>query len=356
MFGAFAAAYRRRQFSRPDEKELGAGSVQEALAKLGQIFRADMGYNPYHGQNESGIAPCLSRQLHGMKNNDPAVKPQKAPPVSVFREMHRLAKGSHLFTAMANLSTCAFFWCMRSCEYTTVSGERRTKILCLKNIVFQDKDNKIIPITSILIFTAVCVTVTFEFQKKLTREDSISQHKSGDTLNEGEMCGVLAWAKTVWRIVNYPIARDKLPDTPVNTVMVDDKLYEIPGELFVQRIRTAVSSLGREKLGFGPEEVGNHSPRSAGAMALFLGGTPVYSIMLQGRWSSDAFMRYIRKEVLQASIGLAERMLRFESFYTVPAFTYTSADGDLRTSNRTTNLNGSHDDMRRGAHPAFHLE
>ena len=92
-------------------------------------------------------------------------------------------------------------------------------------------------------------------------------------------------------------------------------------------------------------------------MALFLGGTPVYAIMLQGRWSSDAFMRYIRKEVLQASVGLAQRMLSFESFYTAPAFTYTSADGDLRNRNTlASNFNGSHDSMRRGAHPAFHME
>jgi hypothetical protein len=291
-----------------------------------------------------------------MKNNDPAVQPQKALPVCVFREMHRSAEGNHLFTAMADLSTCAFFWCMRSCEYTTVSGERRTKLLCVRNIKFYTIDNRIIPHTSIEIFEAESVSVTFEFQKKLTREDTISHHRSKDS-KDGKMCPVYGWASTVNRIANYPIPRNKLPETPVNMVYIDDKFYQIPGELFVQRIRVAVSTIGIEKLGFGPDEVGNHSPRSAGAMALFLGGTPVYAIMLQGRWSSDAFMRYIRKEVLQASVGLAQRMLSFESFYTAPAFTYTSADGDLRTRNTlATNFNGSHDSMRRGSHPAFHLE
>jgi len=246
MFGAFAAAYRRRQFSRPDEKELGASSVQEALAKLGQIFRADMGYNPYHGPGETGVAPCLSRQFHGMKNNDPAVKPQKALPVSVFREMHRMAKGNHLFEAMANLSTCAFFWCMRSCEYTTVSGERRTKLLCLANIKFYTADNRIISHTSQEIFDAESVSVTFEFQKKLTREDTISHHRSKDP-KDGKMCPVYAWASTVSRIVAYPISRDKLPGTPVNTIYIDGKFPQIPGELFVQRIREAVSTIGSEK-------------------------------------------------------------------------------------------------------------
>ena len=32
-------------------------------------------------------------------------------------------------------------------------------------------------------------------------------------------------------------------------------------------------------------------------MAMFLGGCPVFLIMMIGRWSSDAFLRYIHKQV-----------------------------------------------------------
>jgi len=82
--------------------------------------------------------------------------------------------------------------------------------------------------------------------------------------------------------------------------------------------------------------------------------------MLMGRWSSDAFMRYIRKQVLSLSHGIAAKMLTYEQFYTVPDFIHTAADGDtrLRSSNNlpTTNkFDGSHANMRRGMHPAFHL-
>ena len=160
--------------------------------------------------------------------------------------MHRSAEGSHLYTAMADLSTCAFFWCMRSCEYTTVSGERRTKLLCLANIKFYTSDNRIISHTSQQIFDAASVSVTFEFQKRLTREDTISHHKSQDP-KDGKICPVYGWASTVSRIVAYPISRDKLPTTPVNTIYIDWKFSQIPGELFVQRIREAVSTIGSEK-------------------------------------------------------------------------------------------------------------
>jgi len=52
-----------------------------------------------------------------------------------------------------------------------------------------------------------------------------------------------------------------------------------------------VSKLGNATLGFSAEEIGTHSNGSGGAMGMFLAGTPVYMIMLMGRWSSDAFMR-----------------------------------------------------------------
>ena len=104
-----------------------------------------------------------------------------------------------------------------------------------------------------------------------------------------------------------------------------------------------------------------HSNRSGGAMGMFLTGTPVYTIMLLGCWSSNAFMRYIRKQVLKMSHGVSSKMITFKEFYTVPDFVHNTVDGDLRTRNRnnlasTTSFRGSDTDMRQGLHPAFHLE
>jgi hypothetical protein len=65
IMGAFAAAIRRCQFSRPGEN-LAAATVQEAVAKLGEIFRANMGYNPTHGNGKEGFHPSLARQFKCM--------------------------------------------------------------------------------------------------------------------------------------------------------------------------------------------------------------------------------------------------------------------------------------------------
>ncbi len=80
----------------------------------------------------------------------------------------------------------------------------------------------------------------------------------------------------------------------------------------------AAASLGPDELGFTPNEIGLHSARSGAAMAMYLSGVPVFTIMLLGRWSSDAFLRYIRKQVREFSTGISSKMILNEKFYSVP--------------------------------------
>jgi len=53
-------------------------------------------------------------------------------------------------------------------------------------------------------------------------------------------------------------------------------------------------------------------------MAMYLSGVPVYTIMLLGRWSSDAFLHYIRKQVKEFSLGISKKMITKEDFFTIP--------------------------------------
>ncbi len=107
-------------------------------------------------------------------------------------------------SAISQLLTLAFFWCMRSCEYSKVSGKRRTKLLCLRKIRFFNKDRRLIPHSSPLIFQAENMSITFEWQKKDVRDDIITHQRSGDK----DMCPVLAAANLVSRISAYPISSD----------------------------------------------------------------------------------------------------------------------------------------------------
>jgi hypothetical protein len=53
-------------------------------------------------------------------------------------------------------------------------------------------------------------------------------------------------------------------------------------------------------------------------MAMFLEGVPVFTIVIFGRWSSDGFLRYIRRQMQEFSLGVSIKMIARHSFYTIP--------------------------------------
>ena len=55
-------------------------------------------------------------------------------------------------------------------------------------------------------------------------------------------------------------------------------------------LRAAVFDIEEKKLGIKQEEIGTHSLRSGAVMTMHLAEIPVYTIMVMGRWSSDAFL------------------------------------------------------------------
>ena len=112
----------------------------------------------------------------------------------------------------------------------------------------------------------------------------------------------------------------------------------------MKRIREVVKTFGKEDLGFDYTEIGTHSIRSSTAMQLFLNKYPTYQIMLLGRWCSDSFLKYIRRQVLKFSAGISESMVQ-KDFYTVPDVEYVDPN-DPRTrstaSFATASTNGGH--------------
>ena len=53
-------------------------------------------------------------------------------------------------------------------------------------------------------------------------------------------------------------------------------------------------------------------------MMMYLAKEPIYTIMLIGRWSSDAFLAYIEKQVKEFTKGVRTRMLENNTFYNTP--------------------------------------
>jgi hypothetical protein len=99
---------------------------------------------------------------------------------------------------------------------------------------------------------------------------------------------------------------------------VNGHLEQVTSTHMINALRDAVGAIGEVKLGIKKEDVGTHSIRLGAAMAMDLGECPVFMIMLIVRWSSDAFLRYTRKQVMEFSQNVAKRMLSCQNFRHIP--------------------------------------
>ena len=129
---------------------------------------------------------------------------------------------------------------------------------------------------------------------------------------------ICSWAAVRSRIREYPDATR--PSTPINAYIHPDtqKLPRVTSEQVLTSIRAVVMRIGKDALGYSAPEVGIHSIRSATAMAMYLACVLVFTIMLIGRWSSDTFLRYIRRQVQEFSSGVSSRMLLTAAYFTIP--------------------------------------
>jgi len=260
-------------------------------------------------------------QFQGYKN---VTKQQKALPLSFIRKLNEQPDSDNIERAIAELSTGAIYFCMRSCEYLRVpdAESKRTKLLCLRNIRFF-KDNEEIPHSSKHLKSADCIAITFEFQKNKEKNETICQ----DSTNDPILCPVKSWASIVTRIYNY---KGSTKDTPVNIVQHRDKLYKISSKDSINFLRKTVRSMKEANLGFEANEIGTHSIRSGGAMSMKLSDISESTIRLIGRWRSDSFLRYIRTQVKEFSINISRRMNENEHFSHIPNYKNASSPNKLQ--------------------------
>ena len=332
ILGAFAHALRDGRFYK-NKQSVKAETIRAAIDSVAQTYR--MANRPDPRLDQDGRPSfLLLRQLRGYKKFDPPSKQQAALTGTILRELNNLAL-TRLEKVMCELFTGAFFFAMRSCEYLKVSGKRRTKIIELGNIRFF-KGRRELTHSDKNLRKADSVSITFELQKRDTKSDTITQYKS----NDKRLCPVIIWANIVQRIRSYPSSSNK---STVNTYV--DELgnsYQITGPQLLKQLRRATTAIGHESLGFHACDIGLHSARSGAAMAMYLAGVPVYTIMLLGRWSSDAFLRYIRKQVKEFSKGVSSKMLINEDFFTIPKSPRDDAFTQSSSLKRSCNNNGLH--------------
>jgi hypothetical protein len=212
---------------------------------------------------------------------------------------------------------------MRSCEYSTTNkddGKRKTNIITCDGVRFfggtaQGEIRELphdLPLTSLR--QAECVSITFVEQKNGEKMETITQHR----VNSGNLCPVKAWAETIKRVRSYPGTTGK---SAVNLFALpkSGKLVSITAKQMRAHIIAHVNKIGPDKLGIDIKRVGTHSLRSSCAMLLYLAEVRTSTIMLLGRWKSDAFLLYLRKQVKEFTRGISTTMTdQPVTFFTIP--------------------------------------
>jgi len=212
VLSAFAQSVRKGRYNSLTPKCLKAESVRATLDCLAQTYKLANRPDPRLDYNRK-FTFLLQRQLRGYSSSDPGEQPQVAVTGSVLQKFHQLAL-SPFDKALCELFIGAFFFAMWSCEYVKVQGPRKMKLLTIKNIRFF-QGNSQVPHSDPALSSANCVSITFEFQKRDTKNDTITQHRSGDSL----LCPVQIWAKIVTRIRSYI---NSSPFDTVNTYRYPD--------------------------------------------------------------------------------------------------------------------------------------
>ena len=200
--------------------------------------------------------------------------------------MLRLAKisGDEFNLAVAHRACGAYPFDMRSCDFTKTCFDeesKKTKILKVRNFRFF-LNRRLLNHSDKNIFLTDLVSITYKWQKNGERHDSVSMHRCYKDNNQNEFNPVYIWAKIITEVRSYQ-GQENVDDRKINMFVEKGKMREITSARIRTKLRAAAASVGKEKLGFHPDEIGCHSLRSGAAMAMKLAGVSEYTTMIIGR-------------------------------------------------------------------------
>ena len=298
-----------------------------------------MSANPFKGP-DGEFTRTIQLLLRTYKIEDPPTNRQQPLSPSGLRHIiHHAVNTRDKF--VENLLAGAFFFACRSCEYVKTAGTPRTQILLASDIRFFRITEGSVRQVEVTATDMDAVQIRFRIQKNLSAEDMITQQKSGDKL-----CPVAAWA--------FVCRHLKSEHGTLNGIAVNE--YGGHGGPITYKdidkvIRAAYDILLSDRDSLSGADFGTHSVRCGAALAMYLSGTPVVDIMLQGRWSSDAFLVYIKRQVMELSVGVSSKMVEMDDFTVLPRRPNTAP---LHRSNKSLTYRSSlHRDLTTS--PRLHL-
>jgi hypothetical protein len=173
-----------------------SGTFRTTLDGVAQTFRLHKFESPIH--DAAGRLEILALQLKGYADEDLDPRPQQTLPLEVVRRV-RAMRTTTRDEAIGQLAVTAFFFAMRSCEYSDAGRGRITTVVTIDDVRFR-KDGDTIPTDDReLMRLADTVSITFRKQKNRDNGTTITQHRN-DRPGQADICPVRTLAKLVSRI------------------------------------------------------------------------------------------------------------------------------------------------------------
>lgn len=310
VVGAFAHAVRSAEFSPNRNTPLAASTVRDTISALSAAFTAHDRDDPVLN-TQGKTHRILQLQFAAYRNNDPATKHQRALTLDFILQVYQ-EQSTPVDCCFGPLLLLAFFFAFRSCEYLTVTGTRRTKLLCVQDFRFFLNKTEIPSQDHDQLHLADIISITFQDQKNGEKAETITLTRTNDPI----ACPVTQAAAIIRRILSIPGTG---PTSPINTYASKGIVFALSSSTALDRLRRKARNIGADKLGHDPDDIGLHSARSAAAMAMILAGLPTYMVMLVGRWKSDSFLLYIRKQVAEFSNNISKNMINVMTFFHPPS-------------------------------------
>ena len=180
----------------------------------------------------------------------------------------------------------------------------RTVQFRVKDIRFY-RQGHILPNTAPLhvLLQADGVALRIDNQKNGTRGETIHQH----ALPGNIICPVCALARRVASIMSTT----SVQDAPISTLATG----HATAAMIRNKVRAAVRDLQLHRQGIKVADVGSHSIRAGGAMAMKLNGCDLITIMKTGRWTSLTFLTYIHNQIAHLGANICQRMAQSVPFF-----------------------------------------
>ena len=131
------------------------------------------------------------------------------------------------------------------------------------------------------------------------------------------MCPIHQWAAITQWVLSYP---GTTSISSVNTILNDKgKLASLDNKMILDKLQAASTAIRSHELGFTADKIGLHSLQSGTAMAIYLSGIPVYTMMLimaggQVMLSWDTFRNKCKSSALELARKCKQQMSSLQSW------------------------------------------